>query len=257
VTSPGALLALTRPVSDALTHCELTHLERVPLDIARARAQHERYVAALRDAGCRIVALPAADDLPDSVFVEDTAVVLDEIAIITRPGAPSRRAEVAAIADELARHRPVAHMHAPATLDGGDVLRIGRTLFVGASGRTSTEGVAQLREITAPFGYRVVGVPVSNALHLKTAVTAVAPDLLLVNPQWVDAHAFGTFHRIDVSPDEPFAANALLIDGRVIYPSGFPRTAERLSATGVDLVCVDVSELAKAEGGVTCCCLIL
>lgn len=251
------MLALTRPVSDALTHCELTHLERVPLDIARARAQHERYAAALRDAGCRIVALPAADDLPDSVFIEDTAVVLDEIAIVTRPGAPSRRAEVAAIAEELARHRPVAHMHAPATLDGGDVLCIGRTLFVGASGRTNAEGVAQLREIAAPFGYRVVGVPVSNALHLKTAITAVAPDLLLVNPQWVDPHAFGTIHHIEISPDEPFAANALLIDGRVIYASGFPRTAERLSTAGVDLACVDMSELAKAEGGVTCCCLLL
>lgn len=257
MTSPGTLLALTRPVSEAMTNCELTHLERVPLDIERARAQHERYTAALQDAGCRIVALPAADDLPDSVFVEDTAVVLDEIAIVTRPGAPSRRAEVAASADELARHRPVAHMHAPATLDGGDVLRIGRTLFVGASGRTSTEGVAQLREIAAPFGYRVVGVPVSSALHLKTAITAVAPDLLVVNPQWVDPHAFGTIRRIEISPDEPFAANALLVNGRVIYSSGFPRTAERLSAAGVDLALVDVSELAKAEGGVTCCCVLL
>lgn len=250
-------LTLTRPVSNAMTHCELTHLERVPIDLDLARRQHAAYCDALREVGCRIIEVNAAHDLPDSVFIEDTAVVLDEVAIITRPGAPSRRAEVDAVADELARHCSVERMHAPATLDGGDVLRIGRTLCVGASGRTNAAGIAQLREIAAPFGYTVTRVPVTGCLHLKTAVTAVTPDLLLLNPDWVDAAAFGGMRHIAVAPDEPFGANALRIGERTIYPRGFPDTAERLERAGIVLTTIDVSELAKAEGGVTCCSVLV
>jgi dimethylargininase len=231
-------------------------MPRVPIDIERACAQHASYTAALREAGCRVIELSAAPDLPDSVFVEDTAIVLDEVAIVTRPGAASRRAEVAAVAEELARHRPVARMQPPAALDGGDVLPLGRTLFVGASGRTNAAGVAWLRTAVTPFGYRVVTVQPTGCLHLKTAVTAVAPDLLLVNPRWIDADPFGDVRRIDVSPDEPFAANALLIGARVIHASSFTRTARRLREAGIDVLPVDVSELAKAEGGVTCCSII-
>lgn len=250
-------LALTRPVSDAMTHCELTHLERVPIDIDRARLQHAAYCDALRHADCRIVEVPAAHELPDSVFIEDTAVVLDEVAIMTRPGAPKRRAEVTAVADELARHRRIEHLRAPATLDGGDVLRIGRTLYVGESGRTNSAGTAQLRDIAAPFGYTVTPVPVTGCLHLKTAVTAVSPDLLLLNPVWVDPAVFDSMHHITVAPGEPFAANALCAGTRTIYPAGFPRTAQHLEDAGIALITIDVSELAKAEGGVTCCSVIL
>jgi dimethylargininase len=240
-----------------MTHCELTHVQRVAIDIDRARAQHAAYVDALGGAGCRIIELPAAPDLPDSVFVEDTAVVLDEIAILTRPGAPSRRAEVAAVAEELARHRSVTRMQAPAALDGGDVLRIGRTLFVGMSARTNVAGAARLQEAVTPFGYSVVPIALTGCLHLKTAVTAVAPDLLLMNPDWVGAACFGDVRRIEIAPDEPFAANALLIGERVIHASEFTRTERRLRDAGIDVLPVDVSELAKAEGGVTCCSIIL
>lgn len=250
--APAARIALTRPVSAAMAHCELTHVQRVPIDVERARAQHAAYADALREAGCRVIELAAAPDLPDSVFVEDTAVVLDEIALITRPGAASRRAEVAAVAAELVRHRPVTRLESPATLDGGDVLRIGRTLFVGASSRTNAGGVAALRDAVAPFHYRVVPVPLSGCLHLKTAVTPVAPDLLLVNPAWIDAHCFGDTRRIEISSDEPFAANALLIGERVLHASEFTTTSRRLRAAGIDVLPVDVSELARAEGGVTC-----
>jgi dimethylargininase len=252
---PG-LVALTRPVSSAIADCELTHLEHVPIDVQRARVQHAAYASALRDRDCRVVTLPAAHDLPDSVFVEDTAIVLDEIAIITRPGAPSRRAEVATVAAELAHHRPVTRMQSPATLDGGDVLRIGRTLFVGASSRTGSDGIAALRTAAEPFGYRVVPVPLTGCLHLKTAATAIADDRLLVNPQWVDTGAFGNVQRIEIAAHEPFAGNALLVGDHVIYPSAFPATYERLVSAGLTVHTVDVSELAKAEGGVTCCSIV-
>jgi dimethylargininase len=251
-----ALVALIRPVSSAITDCELTHLERVPIDVQRARAQHAAYASALRDRDCRVVTLPGADDLPDSVFVEDTAIVLDEIAIITRPGAPARRAEVATVAAELARHRPVTRMQPPATLDAGDVLRIGRTLFVGASSRTGSDGIAALRTAAEPFGYRVVPVALTGCLHLKTAATVVAADRLLVNPQWVDTGAFGSVHRIEVAAHEPFAGNALLVGDHVICAAAFPATSERLVSAGIAVHTVDVSELAKAEGGVTCCSII-
>lgn len=252
----GKLIALTRPVSASMAACELTHVQREPIDIERARTQHAAYARALVDVGCQVVEVPGADHLPDAVFVEDTALVLDEVAIVTRPGAQSRRAETAAVAQELARHRTAVEMPGPATLDGGDVLRIGRTLYIGTSGRTSGAGVTWLREIVAPFGYRVLPVEPTGCLHLKTAVTAVAPDLLLFNPQWVDPSCFGGMRHIAVAQDEPFAANALLIGERVIYPASFEKTARRLREAGIDVLPVDASELGKAEGGVTCCSIV-
>ncbi|MBR9988217.1 MAG: dimethylargininase [Gemmatimonadetes bacterium] len=250
-------MALVRAISDSIADCELTHVQRDPIDITIARTQHAGYVDALRDAGCTVIELPAAHDLPDAVFVEDTAIVLDELAIVTLPGASSRRGETDAVAVELARHRPVIPMTGPAELDGGDVLRLGRTLFVGVGGRTNEEGVRWLGATTAPFGYRVVPVHARGCLHLKTAVTAVRSDLLLVNPGWVDCDTFGDVRHIETAPDEPFAANALFIGGRVIYPVAFPATLRRLTEAGVDVLPVDVSELAKAEGGVTCCSIIV
>jgi dimethylargininase len=252
----ASLVALTRSVSSALGDCELTHLDRGPIDIHRARVQHSAYVDALHECGCHVVRLPDLDSQPDSVFVEDTAIVLDEIAIVTRPGAPSRLGEIASVAAELERHRPVVRIRAPATLDGGDVLRIGRVLYVGASSRSSSDGVSQLRAAAAPSGYSVVPVALAGCLHLKTAVTAVAPDLLLVNPSWVDCTAFGSMRRIEIAPDEPFAANALLIRQHVIYDSGFPRTSVLVRQAGINVLTVDVSELAKAEGGVTCSSIV-
>ena len=254
--SAGRLIALTRPVSETMAACELTHLEREPIDIARARAQHAGYVRALAEVGCHVIEVAAADHLPDAVFVEDTALVLDEVAIVTRPGAATRRAETAAVAGELTRHRTVVQMPGPAALDGGDVLRIGRTLYVGTSGRTSDDGVAWLRETVAPLGYRVAAVRPTGCLHLKTAVTAIAPDLLLINTQWVDPSCFDGMRTLEIARDEPFAANALLIGERVIYPAAFEQTARLLREAGIDVLGVDVSELAKAEGGVTCCSIV-
>ncbi|HSP92004.1 MAG TPA: arginine deiminase family protein [Vicinamibacterales bacterium] len=249
-------IAITRGVSAGIGACELTHLEREAIDVARARMQHRAYEEALARAGCRVESLPALDELPDSVFVEDVAVVLDDIAIITRPGAESRRPEAAHIAPVLAQHRRVTFIKAPGTLDGGDVLRLGRRIFVGRSGRSDESGVEQLRAVVWPYGYTVTAVPVSGCLHLKSAITEAAPGVVLVNPAWVDAAAFGDVRVIEIDPDEPYAANGLMAGGRLIYPVSFPRTRQRLEAAGIAIEPVDVSELQKAEGAVTCCSLV-
>ncbi len=254
---PPMPIAITRKVSPALARCELTHLERVAIDVARAEAQHEAYERALSKLGCWVVSLPAEPGMPDSVFVEDTAVVVDELAVITRPGAPSRRPETDSVAAVLGRYRPVAAIAAPGTLDGGDVLRLGRRVYVGETGRTNPEGIAQLRALLAPHGYAVEGVPVSGCLHLKSAVTQAAADMILVNPAWVDPSRFAGFTPMRVHPDEPVAANELLVGDAALYPTAFPRTAAQLERAGVRLEAVDVSELAKAEGAVTCCSVIL
>lgn len=250
------LTALTRPVSASIERCELTHLERIPIDPARARAQHAGYERLLQSLGVTVRRVPGDDALPDAVFIEDTAVVLDEVAIITRPGAPSRRPETRAVAEVLAGYRPLRHIEAPGTLDGGDVLRLGRTLHVGRSSRTSDAGIAALGRIVAPYGYRVVPVDFMECLHLKTAVTDLADDLLLVNPAWVVPACFPGCRVVAVHADEPFAANAQRVEGMVIHSARFPRTTERIARAGVDVRVVETSELAKAEGGVTCCSLL-
>lgn len=251
------LTAITRGVSARIGACELTHLERQPIDVERARAQHRAYEDALARLGYRVESLPALDDLPDSVFVEDVAIVLDEIAVVTRPGAESRRPEAAEIAPALVAYRRVTFIREPGTIDGGDVLKLGRRLFVGVSGRSNESGIGQLAAVVWPYGYTVTPVPVTGCLHLKSAVTEVAPGTVLVNPAWVDAAAFGGATSIEIDPTEPAAANGLLVGGHLIYPSAFPKTRLRLEHAGIRVMPVDVSELQKAEGAVTCCSLLL
>lgn len=251
------LVALTREISPALVHCELTHLAREPIDLGAARAQHRDYERALEEAGCAVTRLGAGPDMPDSVFIEDTAIVFDEMAIVTRPGAASRRRETPAVADALTSRRRLHFIDAPGTVDGGDVLVAGRRVYVGRSARTNDAGIAQMRAWLEPAGYEVAGVEVGGCLHLKSAVTAIDERRLLINPRWVPPGAFAGFDLVDIDPAEQYAANALRIGGVVIYPTSFPRTAERLEHEGVRLRMVDASELAKAEGAVTCCSLIL
>jgi len=250
-------LAITRAVSAAFASCELTHLARAPIDVDRARAQHRAYEQALADAGASIRRLDASAEMPDSVFVEDIALVFPELAIVTRPGAESRRAEVPGVAAALAPLRPLREIQAPGTIDGGDVLVAGRRVFVGASTRTNDAAIAQLRQILGPLGYTVCATRVTGCLHLKSAVTAIDEGTLLVNRAWIEPAAFIGFTLVDVDPAEPQAANAVRLGDRIIFPSAFPRTARQLAARGLRVVTVDVDEIAKAEGAVTCCSLIL
>ncbi len=249
--------AIVREVSPSIERCELTHVERQRIDFERARLQHEEYVRALDSLGYAINRLPALAAHPDAVFVEDCAIVLDEIAVIARPGAASRLGETASIADALRPHRRLAFIEVPAKLDGGDVLKSGRMIRVGRTARTSDDGIAQLRTILKPLGYDVGPAELTGCLHLKTAVTPVGPNMLLINRDWVASSQFHGFDLIDADPSEPFAANALLAGDAVILSSAFPRTRARLEGRGIHVVTVDATELAKAEGGVTCCSLLL
>jgi dimethylargininase len=251
------LLALTRDVSPAMSACELTHLARVPIDPSIAASQHRQYEQALERLGCRVEHVAPAPALPDSVFIEDTAVVVDELAVMARPGAESRRPEVEGVAATLHRYRPLATITAPGLLDGGDVLRLGRVLYVGQSGRTNDEGIGQLRTHLAPFGYDVRAVRPTGCLHLKTAVTAVSDAAVLVNPEWISPSLFSGMDVISVDAGEPFGANVVRVGNAVLTGSAFPRTRRVLEGRGIDVHVVDVSELAKAEGAVTCCSILL
>jgi len=250
------MIAVTREVSASINHCELTHAARQPIDVERARAQHREYERVLADAAqCTIVRVPAAHDCADAVFIEDTAVVVDEVAIITRPGAESRRVETKAVADVLSRYRELRHIEAPGTLDGGDVLFCGRRAFIGRTGRTNDDGIEQMRQILAPFGYSVHAVTVRGCLHLKSAATVLSESQLLVNPAWISREDFPGVELRPIDPSEPHAANILKAGEDYIYSPAFPRTAEMLQRS-LHLNFVDTSELAKAEGALTCCSLV-
>lgn len=251
------MIALLREVSPSLAACELSFLTRAPIDVERARAQHAHYAAELTALGCSIEWLAPLAENADAVFVEDTAVVLPEVAVITRPGVASRRSEVESVAASLAGHRPLKRIVAPGSLEGGDVVRIGRNLYVGASGRSNAAGIEQLRAALAPLGYRVASVAMRDCLHLKSAVTFIPPDILLVNPAWVDPQVFDARTVVEVDDGEPFAANTLTVQGVTLMSAAFPRTEERLRAAGVTTRALDVSELQKAEAALTCMSLML
>ena len=249
-------IAITRAVSASLAQCELTHLSREPVDIGLAERQHAAYEDALRRLGATIIRAEAAPEFPDAVFIEDTAVVLPELAILTRPGAASRRGETAAVRVALMPYRTVVELEAPATLDGGDVLRLGHTLYVGSSTRTNEAGIDAFARIVEPHGYSVVVVAFSGCLHLKSAATAIGENAVVLNPAWVSDQAFGGADVVVVDPDEPYAANVLLLGRRAIHGAEYPETRARLEAHRLDVTPVASSELAKAEGAVTCCSLV-
>jgi dimethylargininase len=251
------ITAITRSPGATMATCELTFLERMPIDIERARAQHAAYRAALAAAGAHVVLLPALDELPDAVFVEDTAIVLDPFAIVAPMGAASRKRETAPMAATLKRYRTVHALTDPATLEGGDVARVGRTLYVGQTARSNSAAVDQLNALIGPSGYCAVGVPITGCLHLKSAVTSVGEGTVLLNPEWVEADRFADATVLTVDPDEPFGANALPLGDVVIMPASAPRTRERLARAGLRPVAVDISEFEKAEAAVTCLSILI
>ena len=251
------LTAITRAVSPSLNDCQLAFVDRRPIDIAKAILQHQQYEECLRSLGIAVVSLPALPHLPDAVFVEDPAIVLDEVAMMTRMGAASRRGESASLAEAVARFRPLRWITEPGTLEGGDVVRIGSTLFVGRSTRSNDAGIVQLAGELMPLGYTVQSVKIQSCLHLKSACTYLGRDTLLANRNWVDMERFGSPQVIEVPPSEPAAADALAIGDTVIVPASFPETARILHRGGWRVLPIDVSELQKAEAGVTCMSLIL
>jgi dimethylargininase len=250
------LTVITRAVSPAMVNCELTFVSRQSIDLSKAQEQHRAYERLLETLGARVISLPAEPDLPVSMFVEDPALVLDELAVIFPLGAETRRAEAASLAEALSKFRKLAYVTAPATLEGGDVLRVGRALFVGLSSRSNAEGLRQLTAILSSHGYEVTPVPVTGCLHLKSAVTYLGRNTLLANRAWFDTRRFAGYDWIDVAAEEPHAANALAFGDTVVFPASFPRTRARLEARGFQVTPLDISELQKAESGLTCSSLL-
>lgn len=251
------VIAITRGVSPRFSECELTHLERTHIDLDLARLQHRVYLDALRELACDLIELPAEPGLPDSVFVEDTAFILPEVAVITRPGADSRKPEIESIIGVLKPLKDLVLLREPGTLDGGDVLVLGKKIYIGLSTRSNQEAVNQLNQMLGRYGYSVTGVELRDCLHLKSAVSRVDDQTLLINKNWVDPACFEDFDLIEADPSEPYAANCLPVGESIIFPAAFPKTRAKLEERCYRVVTVDVSELAKAEGAVTCCSLII
>jgi dimethylargininase len=250
------LTALTRAVSRSLASCELTWLSRDRIDIKAAIEQHEGYEQALTDMGVRVISLPEQPDMPDAVFVEDPLVVVDEIAIVTRMGSIKRRAESDSLREAISTFRTVRSLVAPATLEGGDVMRIGRDVFVGLSSRTNAEGVLQLTQELEAFGYCVRPVEVRGCLHLKSACCPMGDGKILANKAWVDTSPFRAYQIVEVAADEPGAANILRIGDTVLMPASFPHTQEVVGREGLAVRVVGISELMKAEAAITCSSVI-
>ena len=250
-------IALTRPISASFARCELTYLERVPIDLERARRQHAAYEKLLASFGWNVVRLPTLDEQPDAVFVEDAAIALDELAIVAPMGAQSRAGEARTVEEALTRYLPVKRLVSPATLDGGDVLRSGRRVFVGLSRRTNRAAVEQLQRLLTTDEYEVIPVPVHGALHLKSACSIVGERTLLANTDWVDVRLFPGMDVLPVGEAEAWGASVLYADGRIVMPSGFPETQEMLARQGLDVHELDLTEIRKAEGGPTCLSILL
>lgn len=244
-------VAITRPTGRELRDCELTHIDRSPIDVERAVAQHSDYLDVLQSLGVKIVELPRLSDHPDAVFVEDTALVLPGVAVMLRPGAESRQGEVPSMATALANYRELREMEAPATLDGGDVIVFGKNVLVGQTTRSNPAGVAALADLLSPFGYTVEGVPVRGVLHLKSAATVVDDETLIVHSPSVDLTDLGA-RLLQPHPDEPQGANVVRVGDTLLVDASAPRTVAVLEAFVDNVVEVHVDEFAKAEGAISC-----
>lgn len=247
------MIALTRKASQTLSRCELAFLPRQEIDFKKAIEQHAAYEACLASLGAHVISLPADPKYPDSVFVEDPVVVLDEVAVIARPGAASRRGETASIAEALASYRGPHFVREPATLEGGDVLRAGKTLYVGVSQRTNRAGLDALSEIAHHLGYNVVPVTVGSCLHLKTACSLLPDNRMLIHRAWIDSAAIDAAF---IEAPEPWSANVLSIGDTVLVSASAPQTADFLEREGYQVRVLDISEFEKAEGGLTCLSLL-
>ena len=251
------LLVITHLPSPALQECELTFVQSEPISIEKANRQHQDYCAMLERCGAKVITLDKNLSLPDSVFVEDPIIVLDEIAVLASMGVESRRKESEALATFFKNYRTIQHIALPARMEGGDVLKVGKTLFVGDSARTNKEGIQALEVILKPFGYRVIPVKVTGCLHLKTGVTALDDTTLIINPKWVDESAFQGFRKLSVPSEEPFGANVLRIGDTLCMNEAFPKSIELVKALGYQIESVNISEFVKAEAGLTCMSVLM
>jgi dimethylargininase len=248
----SVLSFVTQRVSQALEKCELTFVESSPINIEKAGKEHTDYCKMLEGCGAQVITLEDNEESPDSVFVEDPIIVFDEIAVMTSMGVESRRREGAALATFFKRYRQLEQITLPAKIEGGDVLRIGRTIYVGESPRTDSTGVEALASIMSRFGYETIPVPVSGCLHLKTGCTALDEQTVIINPDWVDPQPFEPFTKLTTLSEEPFGTNVLPVNGTICMNEAFPATIEMVRSHGYRVTSTDISEFVKAEAGLTC-----
>lgn len=251
------LIGFTHAVSPNIPSCEITFIDRAQINYELAVRQHDEYCAVLKKCGVVVKRLSANLSYPDSCFVEDTAIVLDELAIVTSMGTASRRGETAAIEAELSKYREIAQIQLPAMIEGGDVLQVGRKLFVGLSSRTNAQGIKELSRITEPLGYSLSPVNIKSSLHFKTACSAINDETLLVNPNWIDLEPFKGFNVLFTPDDESWAANTLRISDITCLQAGFPKTVELVERLHHRIEILDISEFRKAEAGISCLSIIL
>jgi len=248
--------ALTRGVSKNIAACELTYRSREEIDCVKAGLQLQQYCELLRQWGVDVMAVPASPSHPDCCFVQDTAIVLDEVCVVASMGAATRWGETDDVERLLSDYRPVRRIFRPATLDGGDVVQVGRRLFVGLSTRTNLQGHDALRAIVEPLGYEVVPVIIHGGLHLTTGCGVINDDTVILNPRWLDASAFTGLRRLQVPDTEPWAANTIRIDENVCVEAGAPRTFDLVQPYAGNVETLDISEFRKAEGSLSCLSII-
>jgi len=245
--------ALVRPPSINFVNALSAHPEASSINFKKARQQHTAYCEALKTAGLAVEILEPLDAFPDSVFIEDNAVFLDGQAILCSMKETSRQGEVSYLADALQSRLPVLRLQAPVFIDGGDILQTESTLFVGQSQRTTSEAIEALQSLTSK---QVIPVAVQQGLHLKTSVSTLGKNLLVINPSHVETEPFHNFEWIEVDEEETYAANCLTVGENVILPAGFPKLEQRIQTHGFSTLPVEMSEFQKADGGVTCLSLL-
>lgn len=250
------LRAITHKVSSRISECELTFIERAPIDYELSKRQHDSYESLLKRLGLSVRSLSENDNYPDACFVEDTAIVVDELAVMCTMGVSSRRGEIPLIARELSNYRDLNHIFLPATIEGGDVLRVGRQILVGESKRTNSAGIRALKQILEPVGYKVIRVPTKGGLHFKSGCSAIDEETLFLNPEWIDTESLTGFKLLTTPPEEPAAANVLKVGKTVCLQSEFPRAIDLIRSIVENVETVDMSELRKAEAGLTCSSII-
>jgi dimethylargininase len=250
------LRGLTHKVSSRITDCELTFIERAPIDYQLATCQHAEYESLLTRLEVSVRSLSENDEYPDACFVEDTAIVVDELAVICSMGVSSRRGETPSIARELSNYRDLTHISLPATIEGGDVLRIGRQILVGQSKRTNIDGIRALKRILEPVGYKVTPVTTKGGLHFKSGCTAIDDETLFLNPEWIDTDSLKGFKLLLTPTQEPASANVLRVGETVCVQAKFPRAADLIRKVVKKVETIDMSELHKAEAGLTCSSII-
>jgi len=246
------LTVITHLPSPSLELCELTFLDQETIDIQKAQKEHENYCLMLEECGAKVIIHDENISLPDSVFVEDPIIVFDEIAVLTSMGVESRRKESKSMEKAFSKYREIKRINLPAKIEGGDVLKIGKRIFVGQGERTNAEGIDALRAIIAPYGYEVISVEVPGCLHLKTGCTALDDKTILINPSWVNSNAFEGYTQINVPKKEPFGANILKINEIICMNKAFPKTIELVESLGYTVKATDITEFVKAEAGLTC-----